>query len=301
MTDPVQEPPDVMATPPTSPPIVRVKGLCKTFPKSARPALDRVSFDVERGEMVALLGASGSGKSTLIRLLLGLDAADSGVALIMGREVQKSGRAIPPTRSAEFGPAAIFQQFNLVGRLSVLTNVLIGLLGDIPRWRTYLGAFTIDEKRAAMRALDRVGLASFAERRTSTLSGGQQQRVAIARSVLRGAPVLLADEPIASLDPESADRVMSILRTINQEDGATVIVALHQVAFARAYCTRTIGLKSARVVYDGSTDALHPALLSKLYQTSGGQPGESHDEEAAFITNHAASLPDSLHARGVSV
>ena len=172
-------------------------------------------------------------------------------------------RAGPPHRARHVG--IIFQQFNLVGRLSLLTNVLIGLLGRIPAWRGYLGAFAEIEKRRAMACLHRVGLAEHAAQRASTLSGGQQQRAAIARVLLQQADLMLADEPIASLDPQAARRVMEILSRINREDGATILVSLHQVAYAMAYCPRTIALREGAVVYDGDSRALTPDMLRQLY------------------------------------
>ncbi len=149
----------------------------------------------------------------------------------------------------------MFQQFNLVSRLSVLTNVLLGLLGQVPRWRGSLGQFTHEEKKRAMRALQRVGIEKHALKRGSELSGGQQQRAAIARTLLQGADVLIADEPIASLDPSSARRVMDILSDLNEHEGITVLVSLHQVEYALRYCPRTIALRNGEVVYDGPSGA----------------------------------------------
>ena len=143
--------------------------------------------------------------------------------------------------------------------------MLIGLLGQIPAWRGYLGAFAEIEKRRAMACLHRVGLAEHAAQRASTLSGGQQQRAAIARVLLQQADLMLADEPIASLDPQAARRVMEILSRINREDGATILVSLHQVAYAMAYCPRTIALRDGAVVYDGDSKALTPDMLRQLY------------------------------------
>jgi phosphonate transport system ATP-binding protein len=152
-----------------------------------------------------------------------------------------------------------------VSRLSVLTNVLLGLLGQVPRWRGSLGRFTRDEKLRAMRALQRVGIEEHALKRGSELSGGQQQRAAIARTLLQGADVLLADEPIASLDPNSARRVMDIVSDLNEREGITVLISLHQVEYALRYCPRTIALRNGGVVYDGPSSSLTPAFLGELY------------------------------------
>jgi phosphonate transport system ATP-binding protein len=156
----------------------------------------------------------------------------------------------------------------LVGRLDVLTNVLIGLLARVPFWRSVFRNFSAEEIQAARAALEAVGLAEFADRRASTLSGGQQQRVAIARCLVQQARVILADEPIASLDPESARNVMEILARINREHGVTVVVSLHQVAYARRFCQRVVALRGGEVVHDGRADALTAETLRDLYGTA---------------------------------
>ena len=245
-----------------------VKSLTKTFGKSKK-ALDQVSLTVEPGEMVALIGASGSGKSTLIRLIAGLIEGDrvNGQCRIdvLGKRVQQAGKVAPDAREVRRHIGVIFQQFNLVERMSVLSNVLVGVLGRISRGRGYFGFFTKDEKRLALDALDRVGIVGTVRQRASTLSGGQQQRAAIARALVQQSKIVLADEPIASLDPASSKRVMETLRSINQEDGITVVVSLHQVDYAYRYCPRTIALRDGKIIYDGPSDALTPAFLHELY------------------------------------
>ncbi len=245
---------------------VSVEKLSKTF--GGTKALDNVSIAVEPGEMVALIGASGSGKSTLLRHIAGLVEADKtgdGAISILGRTMQANGRITPEARAIRSSVGVVFQQFNLVGRLKVLTNVLIGNLGNMPRLKGCLSLFTDEQKKAAMRALHRVGIAQQALQRGSTLSGGQQQRAAIARSLVQGARVLIADEPIASLDPSSARKVMDILGDLNRSDGITVLVSLHQVEYALNYCRRTIALRNGQVVYDGPSHALTPEFLGELY------------------------------------
>ncbi len=247
--------------------VIHVDRLSKHFRGGAR-ALDQVSLSVQGGEMVALIGASGSGKSTLLRHLTGLVPADRREGCdvhALDCCVQRGGRVQRGARGVRARVGMIFQQFNLVSRLSLLTNVLLGRLGRIPTWRGCLGWFTWEEKRSAMRALERVGMAAFAAQRASTLSGGQQQRGAIARALVQGAEVLIADEPIASLDPRSARQVMDALRQLNDEDGTTVLVSLHQVEFAIEYCPRTIALRDGQVVYDGPSNVLTPAFLAELY------------------------------------
>jgi phosphonate transport system ATP-binding protein len=242
-----------------------VEKLSKRFGRKL--ALKDVSLAIEPGEIVALIGASGSGKSTLIRHVAGLErgSGDGSSIEVFGRRLQNGGRLSREARSIRRDVGVVFQQFNLVGRLPVLTNVLVGALGRIPGWRGTIGWFNAAETGAAMRALARVGIAETARQRSSTLSGGQQQRAAIARALVQGAKLLLADEPIASLDPASAKRVMETLIEINRQDGITVMVSLHQVEYARRYCPRTIALRDGVIAYDGPSTALTPAFLRELY------------------------------------
>jgi phosphonate transport system ATP-binding protein len=244
---------------------IEIQSLNKTFGK--RKALRRVSIRVAPGEMVALIGPSGSGKSTLLRHVSGLVAGDrdSGAIRIFGREIQKNGNVIPDIRQIRSEVGFIFQQFNLVGRLPLLTNVMAGMLARVGTWRSLLGWFSREEKQRAMQALHRVGLAEYAAQRASTLSGGQQQRAAIARAMEQRARIILADEPIASLDPESARCIMECLTALNQHDGVTVLVSLHQVQFALQYCPRSVAMKEGRVVYDGPSADLTPTALRNIY------------------------------------
>jgi phosphonate transport system ATP-binding protein len=245
---------------------VEVRNLSKTF-GGGRKALDDVSVAIAPGEMVALIGASGSGKSTLLRHLSGLVAGDrdAGAVRIGDHAVQSGGRLSKDVRRIRGNVGFVFQQFNLVNRLSVITNVLIGTLGRLPLWRTMLFRFPEAERRCALSALQRVGIADWAFQRAATLSGGQQQRAAIARAMVQRAKLVLADEPIASLDPEAARRVMESLAELNRIDGVTVLVSLHQVQFAMRYCPRTIALRAGRVVFDGPSTALTPQKLAELY------------------------------------
>lgn len=223
--------------------------------------------------MVALIGASGSGKSTLIRHIAGLipgDNSDSQIS-VFGSPIQTNGRISKGVRNDRREIGVVFQQFNLVGRLSVLTNVLMGVLGRASSFRTLLGIFTRAEKKRAMEALSRVGIASHAAQRSSNLSGGQQQRAAIARTIVQGAKLILADEPIASLDPASSRKVMDNLERINREDGVTVLVSLHQVDYAIKYCPRTIAMRQGEVVYDGPSDQLTPQFLQQLYGSESAE------------------------------
>ena len=246
---------------------IHIRALSKTF-SSGRQALQGIDLTIRAGEMVALIGASGSGKSTLLRHLAGLmpaDRATESLIQIHGRTVQKAGRIADDVRDIRSGVGFVFQQFNLVDRLPVIVNVLVGTLHRVPLWRSLIRRFTRDEVARGVSALQRVGIEDCRNQRASTLSGGPQQRAAIARALVQGAKVILADEPIASLDPESSRKVMDILQRVNQEDGCTVVVSLHQVNVAIKYCPRTIALNQGRVVYDGPSTALTPELLRDLY------------------------------------
>lgn len=265
---------------------IHITSLSKTFP-GGRRALQDVNLTIQGGEMVALIGASGSGKSTLLRHMAGLMAADSATAgqiLVHGKTVQRNGRIASDIRRTRADVGFVFQQFNLVDRLPVIVNVLVGTLHRLPMWRSLLRWFTSAEVSRGVEALRRVGIAECCAQRASTLSGGQQQRAAIARAMVQGAKVILADEPIASLDPESSRKVMDILARVNREDQCTVVVSLHQVNVAIKYCVRTVALHQGRVVYDGPSVALTPTLLRELY-------GAEADDILA-LGDHISSLQD---------
>ena len=245
--------------------VASVRDVSKTF--GARKALNGVSIEVAAGEMVALIGPSGSGKSTLLRSITGLQNIDSGKGVIevFGETVQKNGRITGQVRAARQKLGMIFQQFNLVGRLSLFSNVMLGALGRIPGWQGVLGVWPSADKRKAMEALHRVGVSEYAAQRANTLSGGQQQRGAIARALVQGARAILADEPVASLDPVSARKVMELLVELNRRDGLGVIVTLHQVDYAIRYCDRVIALKAGQIVYDGPATGLDTKQLIDIY------------------------------------
>jgi phosphonate transport system ATP-binding protein len=271
---------------------IEVIDLCKTFAR--RRALDRVGIRVAPGEMVALIGTSGSGKSTLLRHVAGLIPADrrGGEVRVLGQLVQSGGRVARDVRRIRSRVGFIFQQFNLVGRLTLLTNTLIGLLSRVPTWRSAAHCFTRAEKHAALASLERVGIAEHAGQRASTLSGGQQQRGAIARAMVQGAQVILADEPIASLDPESSHRVLAALAALNREDGTTVLVSLHQIDYAWRYCPRSVALKDGRVVFDGPTHTLTPELLRHVYGSCVNWCG---DDASARRASHVLPAAPEFH------
>ena len=245
--------------------VASVRDVSKTF--GSRKALDGVSVEVGPGEMVALIGPSGSGKSTLLRSITGLQPIDAGhgVIEVFGKTVQKDGRVTSEVRAARRRMGMIFQQFNLVGRLTLFSNVMLGALGRLPSWRGILGLWPVEDKTRAMQALHRVGVSDYAAQRANTLSGGQQQRGAIARALVQGSKAILADEPVASLDPVSARKVMELLVELNKQDGMGVIVTLHQVDYAIRYCERVLALKAGKVVYDGPVSGLTTERLIEIY------------------------------------
>ena len=246
-----------------APGLVLARDVSKTF--GSRKALDGVSISVASGEMVALIGPSGSGKSTLLRSITGLQSIDPGKGTIsvFGETVQKDGRVTGAVRQARGRLGMIFQQFNLVGRLTLFSNVMLGALGRLPTWQGLLGLWPQADKDRAMAALHRVGVSDYAGQRANTLSGGQQQRGAIARAIVQGAKAILADEPVASLDPVSARKVMELLVELNRRDG--VIVTLHQVDYAIRYCDRVIALQGGKIVYDGPATGLDHQRLIDIY------------------------------------
>lgn len=247
-------------------PAIKLADVAKSFRRN-EPVLKGVDLTVRQGEMTALIGASGSGKSTLLRIIAGLEVADAGGGRVeaFGEVTQEGGRRSKAQRRLRREIGVVFQQFNLVGRLSLLKNVLAGRFGRMPVWRGLLGRFARADKLIALQCLERVGMVEFAHQRASQLSGGQQQRGAIARALTQEARLILADEPIASLDPASADRVMEILADINRRDGVTVVVSLHQIDHAFRFCNRIVALADGRIVFDGPPSGISPDVLKDLY------------------------------------
>ncbi|EME15461.1 phosphonate ABC transporter ATP-binding protein [Rhodococcus triatomae] len=242
--------------------VASLRGVTKTF--GATVALDDVSLDIHRSELVVLLGLSGSGKSTLLRCVNGLNPVTSGGIVVNG--VRVDGASARQLRTLRRDVGFVFQHFNLVGRLSCLENVLVGGLGrlTVPRY----GALTYPKsmRRQALEHLDRVGLADFAERRADTLSGGQQQRVAIARTLMQQPSIVLADEPVASLDPENAGIVMDLLFRVCIEEKLTVVCTLHQVDLALGWAHRLVGLRSGVKVMDRPAVGISRDEVMDIYQ-----------------------------------
>src|SRR4051812_27318454 len=251
--------------------ILELQGLTRRF--GATAAVDGVDLTVPAGQMLGIIGRSGAGKSTLLRLVNRLVEPSAGRILTGGRDVAAlrdvtalRGQAL---RAWRRDCAMVFQQFNLVQRLDVLTNVLVGRLAHQHGLRRALvlltGAFGAGERAMALAALDRFGLAEVALQRAETLSGGQQQRVALCRALLQEPRLILADEPIASLDPANARAVMEALRQVNRAEGITVLVNLHHLDTAREYCDRILAMQAGRVVFDGPPEALDAARVRAIY------------------------------------
>jgi phosphonate transport system ATP-binding protein len=225
----------------------------------ARIALDDVGFTLERGQMLALLGPSGAGKTTLFRCLAGLQRPAAG-------RVDLNGRDVATLRGRERRHISlVFQQFNLVPRLSALDNVLAGRLGHVPAWRGLMRSFDAADIDLAHSCLERVGLAGHAGQRADTLSGGQQQRVAIARALAQQPDLIIADEPVASLDPGSGAGILALLTSICHADGLAVVISLHQPEYARRYADRVLGLRAGRVVVDVAAGDFGRAQADTLY------------------------------------
>ena len=242
--------------------MLRVENLTKIYPDGTEAITD-VSFKVEDGEFLTVIGLSGSGKSTLLRCINRLIDPTEGrvlwddidITAAQGKELRHIRRQI----------GMIFQQFNLVKRSSVMINVLSGRLGYANPWTSLVHSFSGEDRRRAIAALDRVGIAEKADNRADQLSGGQQQRVGIARALMQEPQLMLADEPVASLDPVLAHSILRYLELLNQQDGITVLCSLHFLDLVHRYATRVIGLKDGEVVFDGLPSELTPERFKEVY------------------------------------
>jgi len=244
-----------------------VEGLTCRF--GTKAAVDNASFSLAPGGFIGVIGRSGAGKSTLLRTINRLNPVTSGRILFNGLDVTAlRGRELRQWRGRA---AMIFQQFNLVGRLDVLTNVLMGRLSDISSWRSLTQFWPETDVEIAMSALEQFDMAQHAAQRADQLSGGQQQRVAIARALVQEPEIILADEPIASLDPRNTKIVMDALLRINKHFGITVICNLHSLDLARTYCDRLIGMSAGRVVFDGVPAALTEHIARELYDLEANE------------------------------
>lgn len=244
--------------------IITLRALCRDFetPAGTVSALRDINLDVEKGEFVTLLGASGAGKSTLLRCVNGLISPSSGSVHVGGLSVSDAGQLAAIRKKT----GMIFQQYNLIRRLNVIHNVLCGRLACCGTLSSILRMFPRRDVDIAMNCLSRVGLADRAYVRADRLSGGQQQRVGIARALAQQPDILLADEPVSSLDPRSARLVLDILKRVNQEDGITVLISLHNTQLAREFGQRVVGMKQGRIVFDTTMDAVNNDTLRELYE-----------------------------------
>ncbi|KRO03725.1 phosphate phosphonate ABC transporter ATPase [Levilactobacillus paucivorans] len=246
-------------------PIISFKNVNKIY-NNGTVGLKDINFDIPRGEFLVVVGLSGAGKSTLLRTINRMHEISSGEITIENEPISDyKGQSLRLLRR-KIG--MIFQDFNLIKRSTVQRNVLSGRVSYYPTWKSVLNLFSAADKDRAIRALERVNLTEKLYTRADELSGGQQQRVAIARTLMQDPKVILADEPVASLDPLTTQTVMDILKRLNQEDGITVIVNLHSVALARQYADRIVGLRAGAVVYDKEIADVTEADLTKIYQTA---------------------------------
>lgn len=249
----------------------------KTYPNGVT-ALKNINLKIDQGEFVAIIGLSGAGKSTLIRCINRMHDINEGTLNVNGVDVSNlRGKQVRDFRR-KIG--MIFQSFNLVTRTSVLNNVLVSSVPELPFWRKFLGLFPKDKKIAALEALDKVGILDKAYNRVDQLSGGQQQRVALARTLAQNPSVILADEPVASLDPVTAKVVMDDFKRINQEMDMSILINIHHVELALEYADRVIGIRKGEVVYDGESKDVTQEVLDNIYGSITEVPHMNDPEEA---------------------
>lgn len=258
--------------------IIECEGLSVVYPGGVQ-ALDEVDLKIEEGDFVVVVGLSGAGKSTLLRTINRLVEPTEGKIKIDGEVINDYNKKQLKELRSRIG--MIFQNFNLVNRSSVIRNVLAGRLRDVPTWRTLLGLFPEEDIDAALSALERVGIREKAKARADELSGGQQQRVGIARALAQEPKILLADEPVASLDPPTSHAVMQDLKRINEEDGITTLVNLHFIDLAQEYGEKIVGLREGKLVYQGPASEVTEEKFEDIYGRSitaddqldaGGEP-----------------------------
>ena len=247
--------------------MLRLDGVVKKF--GDKRAVDGISLAVPKGQLVGVIGQSGSGKSTLLRMINRLNDPSDGRIFFEGTDI--TALQSRDLRAWRARCAMIFQQFNLAGRLDVLTNVMMGRAFHAPQWRALLKLWTEEEKAMGLSALEGLDMARMSGQRADTLSGGQQQRVAIARALIQEPEIILADEPIASLDPRNTQVVMDALLHINKHFGITVMVNLHSLELARKYCDRLVGLAAGRLVFDGVPAELTEGVARDLYGLEAGE------------------------------
>ncbi len=272
--------------------MLKLNGVTRRF--GVKTAVDNVSLEFTPGQMVGIIGRSGAGKSTLLRMINRLTDVSDGRIAFSGVEVSAlKGKAL---RGWQRDCAMIFQQFNLVPRLDVITNVMLGRLNQRGTLQTMLNLFPREDILRAIDILERLGIAEHGPKRAEALSGGQQQRVGIARALMQDPQIILADEPIASLDPMNAQVVMDTLRRIHDEDGRLVICNLHTLDTARRYCDRVIGMRGGRVVFDGKADELTTDVARDIYGADA-----DFSEEATSTSIETLDRPRGLVAAGAAM
>jgi phosphonate transport system ATP-binding protein len=254
-----------------------------------KAAVSDVSLSIAPGSFIGVVGRSGAGKSTLLRMINRL--VDPSDGRIIFDNVDVTGLKGADLHEWRARCAMIFQQFNLVGRLDVLTNVLLGRLNHMPGYRSVLKLWSMDDKALALSALEQFDIAGLAAQRADSLSGGQQQRVAIARALVQEPQLILADEPIASLDPRNTKIVMDALLRINKHTGITVLCNLHSLDLARSYCDRLIGMAAGRVVFDGAPEMLTDAAARELYGMEAGDVLDAAETHKPQILPVPAAIP----------
>jgi len=239
--------------------MLEINDLKKTF-DNGTPALKGVDLKINKGEFVSILGPSGSGKTTLLRSINGLENISSGEIYFDNKRVDNSS-----ILEIQKKTGMIFQEFNLVNNLSAINNVLTGLLNSSNKFLSLFYLFRKDQKIQALKSLETVGLLEKSYNRSDELSGGQRQRVGIARAIIKKPVLLLADEPVASLDPKAANLILSLLKKINQEFGTTILCNLHQVDLAKKYSDRVVGLLDGKIIFDEKSENINKVNLEKIY------------------------------------
>lgn len=242
--------------------MIKFNDVSKRYPNGFE-GLKHINLTIEQGEFVAIIGLSGAGKSTLIRTINRMHDITGGTLTVDGTDVMSlHGKSLRKFRRRI---GMIFQSFNLITRTTVIKNVLTALVPDLPWWRAVFGIFTKEENLTALEALDKVGILDKAYVRADQLSGGQQQRVALARTLAQDPQIILADEPVAALDPVTAKQVMDDFKHINETMHITVLINIHHVDLALQYATRVVGIRAGEIVYDGSADKVDQAVLDTIY------------------------------------
>ena len=239
--------------------MLEINDLKKTF-DNGTPALKGINLKVHKGEFVSILGPSGSGKTTLLRSINGLETASGGEIYFDHKIVNKN-----TISDVQKKTGMIFQEFNLVNNLSAINNVLTGLLNSSNKFLSLFYLFSKNQKIKALRSLETVGLLEKSYSRSDELSGGQRQRIGIARAIIKKPLLLLADEPVASLDPKAANLILSLLKRINQDFGTTILCNLHQVDLAKKYSDRIVGLKDGKIIFDENSSKINTTNLEKIY------------------------------------